>query len=97
MYHQYHVTCMIGDYCVLVCGCKVEKEFAAFHRVFCRFGLGRCNGAQCCEHGGVDGTSIIEEDADDLLNEFLLLRGKFPGGVFGFRILDSGAVCRYRV
>ena len=78
VYHKYHVACMIGDDGVLVCGCIVKEKFAAFHRFFCRFGLGRCNGIQGSEHGGVDGTSVIEENTDDFLNEFLLLRGKFP-------------------
>ncbi len=56
------------------------------------FCLSRCKDPECHQHGGVDCPSIVEKDADDLLESCELLGGEGWCGVVFCCILDFGAV-----
>jgi hypothetical protein len=60
--------------------------------VFGSFGLGGRDGIEGNEHGGVDGTGVVEERTDNLLDA-LDVGGREKGLIVRFRgILNTGAV-----
>ncbi len=72
VYDKHHVTPSVNDDGVLVCGGIVKKLFELRHGVLGGVCLGRGYCAECCEHGGVDCLSIVEEDTYHFLDEYLL-------------------------
>ena len=75
--------------------CIVEEATAGFEGCLGSFGLGRCDGAQGKEHGVVDGPRVVEEDANDLLDQLQFGQGEWRGIVWragelgGFSIVGS--------
>ena len=54
-----HVACGVCDDGFLLCRDVVEKLFCLAHCVHCRVCLLCCNGAECCEDCGVDGSAEV--------------------------------------
>ncbi len=72
MYNEYHVTFLVGDDGVLMCGCVVKELLASSHCFVCRLCLGGCYCTECHEHGGVYGLPVVQEDSNYFLDDFFL-------------------------
>ena len=60
------ITLFVSQDRIGVRGGVVEEPFDVCHRPGSGFCLGRSKGAECDEDGGIDGTTIVEKDTDDL-------------------------------
>ena len=77
---------------VRMAGGVVEQLDDGVHGCFRAVSLGGSKAAESDEHGAVDGTGVVEEDSDDLLDE-LLVFGTERGRSVGLgRELALGAV-----
>ncbi len=72
VYNEHHVTPSVSDDGILVCGSINKELFALRHGVLGGVSLGRGDHAECCEHGGVNCLSIVEEDTYHFLDDFFL-------------------------
>ena len=72
-----HVTGMEVNDCIRVRGCIVEESSAGLHGCLCAGSLRGGNGVESFEDGVVNGTSIVEEHPDNLLDKFLGRRGQW--------------------
>ena len=71
-----HATGVEADGSIWVGGGIIQEFGACCCRMFGAAGLGRGDVVQCHQHGVVDGSSIVEEDADNLLDAFNALFGE---------------------
>ena len=79
---QYHVTGTVSDGRVVVSDRVVEQLFDLFEGVFGGGCLLGCDVSQCCEHGTVHYPRIVEECADNLLDESFSGRIESGGCIF---------------
>ena len=56
---EYHVSVMVIENCVRMCGGVIEELFDFLHCVFCRIRLLRCDGSKRREHGSVGRPYIL--------------------------------------
>ncbi len=70
----------------------VKKVVSALHGVLGRCGMGGHVGTECYEDGGIDGSAVIKECPNDLLDELLLLLQERAGCVCQGSIIDGGTV-----
>ena len=64
---ELHVAGFVLDRCIRVCGTVVQQLCDGLGSGFGAFGLSRCESAECNQHGGVDGASVIQEGANNFL------------------------------
>ena len=76
MHRQDHVAGVEGDDGIGVSGDSVQEEEDLFHCVFGGGSLFGGEGSKCCEHGEVNGARIVEENANHLLDKFLVSLGE---------------------
>ena len=92
MHHQDHITGVVSDDGVGVGGGVVEELVDFFHCVLCGSSLLHGKGPKRSEYHQIDGTCIVQEDVDDLLEK------KFPpwrggGVIFPFGVLQPLPIC----
>ncbi len=75
-------------------GCNVAKKVVClFHGIFGWCRLDRGDGAECNKDGHIDGSTVIKQSANDLLDDFFLLLQERVGRVRQGSVLDGGTVC----
>ncbi len=74
--HKDHVTCVLRDDYIRMSRGIVQKLSYLFHCVLSRVHLLCSNRPQCRKHGAVDTLCIIEERANDLLDDFFVFLGE---------------------
>ncbi len=72
VHNAHRATLLVNDDGILVCCCVVEEVSALYHGVLGSFSLGRSNCAEHCEHGGFNCPTVVEENGNYFLYEFLL-------------------------
>ncbi len=82
-----HVVRVVGDNCVGMSGGVVKKLQYLGHCVLGRVRLLCSQGSKCCKHSAVDASCIVEESANDFLDEFLAFFGKSERSVKALGIL----------
>ena len=70
---QDHGACSIGDAGILVCHGIVQELVDSLQCVLCGVCLLGGEGTECCEHGTVNGSGIVEKYSNDLLDKGFVL------------------------
>ena len=73
VHSQNHVACSIGDAGILVCHGIVKELVDLLQCVLCGVCLLGGEGTECCEHGTVNGSGIVEKYSNDLLDKGFVL------------------------
>jgi len=89
---QDHVTGMIADCCIGVCGAIVQELCDGLHGGLSAFGLLCGNGAQGSEKSGVHSACIVQEHVNDLLYSFGVGGIEDWGRAGLVSILDFGSI-----
>ena len=79
MHRQDHISGVVSDDGVGVGGGVVEELMDFFPCVLCGGGLLCCEGPKCSEHRQIGGACIVEENANDILDNFFVRLGEGGG------------------
>ena len=97
MNRQDYIAGVVSDDGVGAGGGVVEELMDFFHSVLCGGGLLCCEGPKCSEHRQIGGACIVEENSDDLLDNYFVRLGEGGGVVFPFGVLYLFPICGFDV
>jgi hypothetical protein len=92
-----HVTHVVHDNCIRMSRGSVQKLLYLFHCVLSGACLLSSNRPQCRKHNAVNTSCMIEESADDLLDDFFVFLGEQCRRVHVFSILRLCSVVGFDV